>query len=218
MTSTSASDDPSAPERVTEPPRASVSKAEQKARTRARLMHAALTLFATKGYDSTTVSEVADLADVTERTFFLHFRKKSDAILNLPSENVTRLHEIILAFSCPGADMQILEKAIITWFLQNVDTETEHELAQLRIRAAEKSLTIYGAQLRANSILVDAAASALAERSGVHTPTQEMKVAAVVALRLQHAIVHEWALAAESHDYERIARRTFGSLRRVMSP
>ncbi|MGF0118215.1 TetR/AcrR family transcriptional regulator [Promicromonospora sp. Marseille-Q5078] len=49
-------------------------------RTRARILDAALDLFEARGYDQTTVAQVAEAAGVTEMTFFRHFPTK-DAVL-----------------------------------------------------------------------------------------------------------------------------------------
>ncbi|MEU8239543.1 helix-turn-helix domain-containing protein [Actinoplanes missouriensis] len=45
-----------------------------------RLKEAALTLFQTRGYDGTTVAEIAAAAGVTERTFFRHFADKREVL------------------------------------------------------------------------------------------------------------------------------------------
>jgi len=67
-------------------PRPPNRKAQQKEQTRLRLVEAALTLFAEQGYDETTTSDIAALAGVTERTFYLHFATKADAIIELTPE------------------------------------------------------------------------------------------------------------------------------------
>ncbi len=49
------------------------------ARTRAKLMDAAVRLFARDGFEAASVNEIARLADVANGTFYVHFRDK-DAI------------------------------------------------------------------------------------------------------------------------------------------
>jgi AcrR family transcriptional regulator len=53
-------------------------------RTRARLLAAALDLFARQGYDRTTVAEIAAAAGVTEMTFYRHFGSKDQLLLDDP--------------------------------------------------------------------------------------------------------------------------------------
>src|SRR3954449_12519751 len=48
--------------------------------TRERLQAAALELYATKGFEETTVVEIATSVDLTERTFFRHFADKREVI------------------------------------------------------------------------------------------------------------------------------------------
>lgn len=52
----------------------------KKQRTRDALIAAAVRLFDEKGYERTTVADIAVAADVTPRTFFLHFRTKDDVL------------------------------------------------------------------------------------------------------------------------------------------
>ncbi|MFC0114944.1 TetR/AcrR family transcriptional regulator [Kibdelosporangium aridum] len=53
----------------------------KKQRTRQALIEAAVELFEAKGFQDTTVAEIAEAADVSTRTFFLHFPTKEDVLL-----------------------------------------------------------------------------------------------------------------------------------------
>lgn len=53
----------------------------RKERTRNALIAAAVELFDQQGYDATTVAQIAERADVSTRTFFLHFPTKEDVLL-----------------------------------------------------------------------------------------------------------------------------------------
>lgn len=52
----------------------------KKEQTRAALVEAAARLFAAKGYEGTTVADIAAAADVSTRTFFSYFRAKEDVL------------------------------------------------------------------------------------------------------------------------------------------
>lgn len=53
----------------------------KKAGTRAALLASSKVLFETKGFADTTVHQIAEAADVSERTFFRYFRSKDDLLL-----------------------------------------------------------------------------------------------------------------------------------------
>lgn len=50
--------------------------------TQQRLQDAALELFATRGYDQTTATDIAQAVGLTERTFFRHFADKREVLFH----------------------------------------------------------------------------------------------------------------------------------------
>lgn len=51
-----------------------------------RLHDAAIELFVERGFDRTSVAEIAERAGLTERTFFNHFANKRDVLFGKPAE------------------------------------------------------------------------------------------------------------------------------------
>lgn len=63
----------------------------KKRRTREALVEAALDLFMAKGFEATTVEEIADAVDVSSRTFFRYFSSKEEVALTLQTEQFEML-------------------------------------------------------------------------------------------------------------------------------
>nr|WP_174856247.1 MULTISPECIES: TetR family transcriptional regulator [Streptomyces] len=75
--------------------------AAQRLKVRRRLAAAAMELFATKGYEATTVDEIAAAAGVARRTFFRHFRSKEEAIFPDHDDTLERAKAVLDA-ATPG--------------------------------------------------------------------------------------------------------------------
>jgi AcrR family transcriptional regulator len=63
-----------------DPPRPGL-RERKKAKTRAAIQESALRLFRDKGYEATTVDEIADAAEVSPSTFFRYFPAKEDVVM-----------------------------------------------------------------------------------------------------------------------------------------
>ncbi|MFI9719742.1 TetR family transcriptional regulator [Streptomyces sp. NPDC052396] len=71
--------------------------AAQRLAMRRKLAAAAMELFATKGYEATTVDEIAATAGVARRTFFRHFRSKEEAIFPDHDDTLVRASGVLQA-------------------------------------------------------------------------------------------------------------------------
>jgi AcrR family transcriptional regulator len=54
----------------------------KKQRTRERIVEAAFELFGERGFDGTTIADIADAADIAPRTFFSYFPSKDDVVFH----------------------------------------------------------------------------------------------------------------------------------------
>jgi AcrR family transcriptional regulator len=194
----------------------SVSKVDQKAETRSRLRMAALTLFATKGYDDTPVSDITALAGVSDRPFFLHFPTKADAVMDLAEGRlVGPFLDSVFCSKSGVSDLGVLEDAFIAWIEAAGDRREVHRRAQLVLRAAAMSPTVRGKMLEATDVMVVSATAALARRRKLTAPTLEVEVAVAAAVGLVERITAEWVARDTPHDLHSIARAHFEAFRRV---
>lgn len=69
----------------------------KKAQTRLAICGAALELFERQGFESTTVEDIADAANVSSRTFFRYFDSKMDVILTQKGEDEESLRDLMMA-------------------------------------------------------------------------------------------------------------------------
>ncbi len=78
-----------------ESPRVPGLRQQQKDATRARITAAAMELFAERGFDRVSVSEIAVSAGVTEKTVFNHFATKEDLVYSHDQEFETALLDAV---------------------------------------------------------------------------------------------------------------------------
>ncbi|MCW2902925.1 MAG: transcriptional regulator, TetR family, partial [Streptosporangiaceae bacterium] len=77
----------------------------KKRRTREALVEAAFELFREKGFEATTVEEIADAVDVSSRTFFRYFASKEDVALTFQEE---QLAAVLAALAARPADEPVV--------------------------------------------------------------------------------------------------------------
>jgi AcrR family transcriptional regulator len=104
----------------------------KKARTRAELQRHALRLFAERGYEATTVEDIAGAAEVARSTFFRYFATKEDVVL---FDDVDPLFEEALAAVPAGTPLLVaVIEAIRATFAELDEQKRAHE--ELRMRLA----------------------------------------------------------------------------------
>lgn len=131
----------------------------KKEKTRQALASAAMRLFAERGYEATTVADIAAAAEVSTRTFFAYFPSKEDVFFAGTRE---RLDLVRQAFAAHAADLpplsamratldQIIETASGDLFAPDRDT-------RLRLLMERPELRARGTQLlfSAHQVLADA--------------------------------------------------------------
>ncbi|MFC4111025.1 TetR/AcrR family transcriptional regulator [Nonomuraea zeae] len=108
----------------------------KKQRTRQALIDAAVRLFEDRGYDQVTVAEITDAAEVSPRTFFLHFQTKEDVLL---ADTDVRVDLALAAIAERPAGEQLSEvlvRATDQMIVNAWDRDLSSGLAALRARLA----------------------------------------------------------------------------------
>ncbi|MBN6057858.1 TetR family transcriptional regulator [Nonomuraea sp. RK-328] len=119
----------------------------KKQRTRRALIEAALRLFAEKGYEETTLAEIAAEADVSTRTFFSYFASKEDVLLHDIETRMERTIAIV-ASHAPGEPLPDLLMRIVRDALARMAEDEDYDAEETRVRIRLVT-TVPGLQARA---------------------------------------------------------------------
>ncbi|ADD39823.1 TetR/AcrR family transcriptional regulator [Stackebrandtia nassauensis] len=100
----------------------------KKQRTRDALVAAAVDLFQRQGYEHTTVAQIAEAAELSTRTFFLHFPTKEDVLL---ANTDRRIAAGVQAITTHRANTP-LATVLLTAMERMIDDADPSDLTQLR--------------------------------------------------------------------------------------
>lgn len=106
----------------------------KKAEKRKRIIDSATNLFAVKGFNDTSMLEIAKKAEVGEGTVYDYFGNKEKLLLSIPSEKLTHLYNTII-----GNSPELKIKSIISTIFEFYSTEKEYStILVLMLRANKK--------------------------------------------------------------------------------
>ena len=174
---------------------------------RERLERAALALFTERGYDATTVAEIADRAGLTKSTFFRHFGDKREVLFGGPNMLADRFSDAIrtappaaTAIDCIAA---ALESAAFGF------TPDRRDLAPQR-----RAVIAANSELRERALLKEASlASFLAEALRARgTEETTARLAAELGLLAFTTATARWAAPENRRPYTEIAHATLRDL------
>lgn len=177
----------------------------KKQETRAALERAALRLFAEKGYEQTTVEEIAEAADVAVRTFFRYFSSKQHVLFgDVAHDRVGRLREHLYARPRDESPIQSM-RAVLD--LLDLHEPEERRQILLRVRLMEQQPTLKRAYLMLTNDLRQVMTEFVAERTGLSATEHPYP------LTVASAAAASWDIALSVWSATD-ARQSLGDLRR----
>jgi len=176
-----------------------------------RLVMAAIELFEERGFEATTVADIAARAGVTERTFFRQFADKREVLFGDPGEYNATFTDAIAAASADAAPIDAVTAALAA---TGAYFEGRHAYARRRtaVIAANPALTERDQSKHAK--LTDAVAGALRER-GVEAPRAAL-LAELCTVAFHQAFLR-WAALDHETDLGALAVEVLGELRAAVA-
>ncbi|MFD3438006.1 TetR/AcrR family transcriptional regulator [Streptomyces sp. NPDC058685] len=160
-------------------------RARKKQLTRDALVRAALELFTTKGYEQTTVDEIADTVDVSQRTFFRYFTSKEEVAFAV--QEVVEAHFIEAVRERPAQEgpFEAMRNAVLDGWNTIGEAIAEIVPVELHMRSylmIESTPALLAVHLRRSADLEETIAQLIAEREGLDVDADPRPRVAVAAL------------------------------------
>jgi len=174
---------------------------------RGRLSVAALDLYLERGYDQTTVVDIAERAGVTERTFFRHFADKREVLFDATNQ---LQNDVVAAVADAPAELSPVE--VVELAMSEGPTFLEQRRAHARRRAAALAATpaLMERELLKIHGLRGAVASALEDRG---VPALAARVAAEMGGSCFSAGFAQWVEADDARSLSSYIHEAFAQLR-----
>ncbi|MGW6922377.1 TetR/AcrR family transcriptional regulator [Streptomyces sp. NPDC054950] len=173
-----------------------------------RLAEAALELFAERGYDDTTVLDIAQRAGLAKSTFFRHFQNKRDVLFG--EDALTE--QLVTAISEAPAEATPLEAVAhgIDALGRNVFTPARRAFGVRRRAVIEAHSDLREREALKGMSLTAAIAGAVARRG---VPVLTARVAAELGALALKVTYEQWSEADNTVEYSDLARQNLSAVR-----
>lgn len=156
----------------------------KKQRTREALLHAALELFTTQGYDRTTVDEIVDAVEVSQRTFFRYFANKEAVAFAVQEMGESHFLAELRQRPAAEAPFEAMRRATLNAWDSIADALEDDVTVELHMRTyqmIESTPVLLAALMRRSVDLEHQVALLIAEREGLDPETDPRPRVAVAA-------------------------------------
>ncbi|MEN8655117.1 TetR family transcriptional regulator [Streptomyces sp. 21So2-11] len=142
----------------------------KKQRTRDALLRVALELFTTQGYEHTTVDEITEAVEVSQRTFFRYFATKEDAAFALQAIVESRYVAELRERPADEGPFEAMRQAVLTsWdsIGEAIEAVVPVELHMRTYQLIESTPVLLAAHIRRSTEIEEEIARIIAGREGL---------------------------------------------------
>lgn len=156
----------------------------KKRRTRDALLRAALLLFLSQGYDKTTVDEITDAVEVSQRTFFRYFANKEEVAFAV--QDLVESHFVAALRARPAAEgpLTAMRNAVlVAWDTvdEAISDVVPVDLYMRGYQLIESTPALLAVHLRRSTELEERIARLVADREGLDVDADPRPRVAVAA-------------------------------------
>jgi AcrR family transcriptional regulator len=182
----------------------------KKQRTREALVDAAFGLFTTKGFEATTVDEIAEAVEVSSRTFFRYFGSKEDVATSVQLQQYLDVYEAFEARPAHEPVVTAMRHACVQVLRQHEEGGSEALQFACVMQLVQDSPAVLARSLEMCTEQLDEMSRRVAARMGVDpvTDPRPKLVASVASAALQVA-VRAWRENEPDEKISDLADRAF---------
>jgi AcrR family transcriptional regulator len=179
--------------------------------TRERLTQAAMALFLERGFEATTLDDIAAAADISRRNFFHYFASKEDVVFAWQEESTAALITAVAARPANESMLAAAENAILAMVMELKPGEA---IAIARLKRDNPALQARD-QVK-HEKLERALAEALSRRTGHKTEKLQARLVAMIATGAMRIGGELWAAEGAREKPEVLVKRMFAAIRAIL--
>jgi len=180
-----------------------------------RIEAAALDLFETRGFEATTIEDIARAADIAPRTFFSYFPTKEDVVL---ADYADRLNRIIDELDrrptneAPWAALQAAFAAVA------IDYQSQRSALIRRFTIMIDAPSVYARSLQLQAGWEDTLSETIAVRAGTDSADPAPRLLAAAGLAAMRASLRHWLETGHKEPLPDIVGEAFTRLSEGLGP
>lgn len=206
-----ATDSPALKHELVDPSPAPSRRSRKKSRTYAALVEAGAELFESQGFDETTTVDIAELADVSQRTLFRHFPSKEAVLYGDMDEVLFALRDALESQPEDTPVLTVVDNAI-TSLAENFEMHRERRLLQARLAASYPSVSAFSratVQLGWEREIIAAVAFRLGVDPLIDPRPEVIAGATMSAVRIA---TRQWTVSRGTADYMELISTALASV------
>jgi len=185
-------------------------RARKRLQTCERLTRVAMALFLERGFEATTLDDIAAAADISRRSFFHYFASKEDVVFAWQEASTAALIAAVAARPARESMLAAAENAITAMVRQ---LEPGEAIAMACLKRDNPALQARD-QVKYEK-LERALAEALSKRAGHKTEKLQARLVAMIATGAMRIGGELWAAEGAREKPEALVKRTFAAIRAI---
>ena len=177
-----------------------------------RVAQTGLELFVAKGYEQTTLDDIAAAAGISRRTFFHYFKSKDEILLAWQIGLADSVRAAVLEAGTDQSPLDALCGALLR-LASHYDTDTAIVIAGL-LRSSDQLRAVNQAKYLQ---MEHAAFEALCRLWPQRTRREGLRMTAMIGIGAFRVAVDEWADSGAKEAFTRCIAKTFDNLRKELA-